>query len=152
MKKTRWLLTLCWVLVLWQMGHFVSAQAKDGEAKVVDDINRMIDRAVVNKDIGTLQKHYGDDFVFTHGTGQISSKESWINDIKNMGEARFASREHDSTTVEMHGDIAIIYGKLSVARESKKEIRKYNLRYVRVFALRNNVWQMISHRTTEELH
>jgi ketosteroid isomerase-like protein len=128
------------------------AQSEEVTRKVVDDLNRAIDRAVVEKDFATLQKHYGEDFVFTHGTGDIDSKASWIKNIQNMGTARFASREHDSTVVEVHGDIAIVSGKLSVTRESGNEIRKYHLRYVRVFALRKRIWQMISHRTTSEWH
>jgi hypothetical protein len=69
-----------------------------------------------------------------------------------MGEARFTKRQHDSTTVELHDDIAIIYGKLSVERESKEEkLSNYALWYVRVYSLRNKVWQMVSHRSTEEV-
>lgn len=131
----------------------VSAQTKEGTAKIIDDINRALDRAVVSQDISFLNKHYGDDFVFTHGTGQVDSKESWVSAIRTMKPPeRYASREHDSTNVELHGDIAILTGKLSVIRESKTGTRKYALWYVRVYALRNKVWQMISHRTTKEWH
>lgn len=119
--------------------------------KQLDDLNRAIDRAVVDKNIDFLNKHYGEDFVFTHFTGLIDSKQSWIKNIENMGDARFVKREHDSTTVELHNDVAIIYGKLSVVREAKPSQSKYSLWYVRVFALRQNVWQMISHRSTAEV-
>lgn len=122
-------------------------------SKSVDEVNRALDRAVVQKDIVMLNKHYGEDFVFTHGTGQIDSKKTWVNHIQTMkAPDRFASREHDSTQVELHGDIAIVTGKLSVVRETKDETRKYALWYVRVFALRKKVWQLISHRTTKEWH
>ena len=128
------------------------SQTNDALKKELDQLNRAIDQAVVNKDIAMLQKHYGDDFVFTHFTGDIDSKQSWIKNIESMGEARFTLRQHDSTTVELHGETAIIFGKISVVRESKeKTISKYALWYVRVFALRNKVWQMISHRSTEEV-
>jgi ketosteroid isomerase-like protein len=131
----------------------VAAQSKEEIIKTVDGINRALDRAVVSQDIPFLKRHYGDDFVFTHGTGQVDSKESWVNAIKTMkAPERYALREHDSTQVELHGDIAILSGKLSVTRESKTGTRNYALWYVRVYALRNNVWQMISHRTTKEWH
>jgi ketosteroid isomerase-like protein len=129
------------------------AQSREEVIKTIEDLNRMIDRAVVKKDIAILEKHYGDDFVFTHGTGNIDSKESWIKNIQNMPEGdRFVSREHDSTIVEPHGDIAILTGKLSVERQSKEKATQYSLKYVRVFALRKKVWQMISHRTYMEWH
>ncbi len=126
---------------------------KSGEARAVDELNQLIDDAVVRKDIGFLEKHYADDFVFTHGTGHIDSKTSWIKNIRNMGEARFISRVHDSTVVEIHADVAVVAGKLSVLRQSAaKTSSTYGIRYVRVYARRNGVWQMISHRTTHEWH
>jgi ketosteroid isomerase-like protein len=129
------------------------AQSNEDVSKTIDDLNRALDQAVVNQDILTLNKHYGEDFVFTHGTGLVDSKESWINNIKKLGEEnRFISREHDSTHVELHDDVAIIVGTLTVARLSKQETQKYALRYVRVYVLRNKVWQLISHRTTKEWH
>lgn len=132
--------------------HASAQENKEGVSKQVDEINQLIDNAVVAKDIEKLKKYYADDFVFTHGTGLIDSKESWITNIQRMGEAKFVSREHDSTTVELHGDVAIIFGKLSVAREAKQQISRYYLHYVRIYVLRNKVWQMISHKTTKEWH
>lgn len=119
--------------------------------KELDDLNRKIDQAVVDKNIDFMKKHYADDFVFTHSTGLIDSKESWVKNIEKMGTDKFLSRAHDSTKVEMHGDVAIIFGKLSVERQGKDKISKYALHYVRVFALRNKVWQMICHKSTDEV-
>jgi ketosteroid isomerase-like protein len=117
----------------------------------LDDLNRKIDQAVVDKNIDFMKKYYADDFVFTHSTGLIDSKESWVKNIEKMGTDRFLSRAHDSTKVELHGDVAIIFGKLSVERQGKDKISKYALHYVRVFAIRNKVWQMISHKSTDEV-
>jgi ketosteroid isomerase-like protein len=120
--------------------------------KLIDDTNRKIDRAVVSKDISFLEQHYGEDFVFTHATGLIDSKKSWIESVKKS--KGYAAREHDSTIVELHKDLAIIAGKLTVTRlePAKDGTTKYSLRYVRVFALRKKNWQMISHRSTSEWH
>ena len=99
-----------------------------------------------------FEQHYGEDFVFTHATGLVDSKKSWIESIKkNKG---YAAREHDSTIVELHKDLAIIEGKLTVTRlePAKDGTIKYSLRYVRVFALRKKNWEMISHRSTSEWH
>ena len=143
------------LLIIWAMAFAPKdgiSQEKKDEARVVDELNSTIDHAVVSKDFQILEKHYADDFVFTHGTGLVDSKDSWIRANRSMGEARFVSREHDSTVVELHSEVAIVSGKLSVARESKGEIGRYDIHYVRVFARRNDVWQMISHRTTKEWH
>ncbi len=128
------------------------AEQDQAITKLIDETNRKIDKAVVAKDMEFLKKHYGEDFVFTHGTGLIDSKNSWLESIrKSKG---YASREHDSTVVELHKDIAIISGKLTVGRltPASDGTSKYSLRYVRVFANRKNNWEMISHRTTSEWH
>ena len=64
----------------------------------------------------------------------------------------FIYREHDSTVVELHDNIAIVTGTLTVRRKTVKGMNAYALRYVRVFAQRKDQWQMISHRTTSEWH
>ena len=64
----------------------------------------------------------------------------------------YISREHDSTIVELHNNVAIITGTLTVQRKGPQSISIYALGYVRVYALHNKIWQMISHRTTAEWH
>lgn len=130
--------------------HFVGWSQQD-VSKLIDELNRKADQAVVQKDIPFMKEVYGDDFVFTHGTGMVDSKESWIGKNES-GTGRFISRDHDSTAVELHGDVAIVTGRLMVVREGKDGLAKYGLRYVRVFVLRNKKWQMISHRTVKEWH
>ena len=141
-------------LLIWQISSTAMAQpiAQDSALiKLIDEINRKIDRAVVSKDMEFLNAHYSTDFVFTHGTGLIDSKKSWLEGIsKSKG---YASRENDSTVVELHKDIAIVYGKLTVGRiePAKDGTSKYSLWYVRVFVLRKKNWEMISNRTTSAL-
>jgi ketosteroid isomerase-like protein len=134
------------LILITTLGSFAQQLEKE-----LDDLNRKIDQAVVDKNIDFMKKHYADDFVFTHSTGLIDSKESWVKNIEKMGTEKFLSRAHDSTKVELHGDVAIIFGKLSVERQGKDKISKYALHYVRVFALRNKVWQMICHKSTDEV-
>jgi ketosteroid isomerase-like protein len=141
------------LLVQARVAAIAQSISKDSTlTKFIDETNRKIDRAVVAKDMKFLDQHYGEDFVFTHGTGLIDSKNSWMESIKKS--KGYASREHDSTVVELHNDIAIVAGKLTVGRlePAKDGTTKYSLRYVRVFALRKKTWQMISHRTTSEWH
>jgi ketosteroid isomerase-like protein len=141
------------LLLILVAGSIMANAQQDEISKNVIALNQQIDNAVVEKNITVLQKHYADDFVFTHGTGDIDSKESWIKNIQNMpDDNRFVSRKHDSTFCEPHTDIAILTGKLSVERKSKDKVNKYSLKYVRVYALRKKVWQMISHRTYMEWH
>lgn len=112
-------------------------------------LNQKIDNYVVQKNVTALDTLYAEDFVFSHGTGLIEGKASWL---KAVGNGRYPSRHHDSMTVEMHPDLAIVRGKLSIQRIDKAVTVRYTLKYVRLFALRNKRWQMISHITTHEQH
>jgi ketosteroid isomerase-like protein len=143
------------IFIFFQLSLDANAQLSGQDpalVKLIDDLNRKIDRAVVSKDISVLEQYYGDDFVFTHATGLVDSKNSWIESIKKS--KGYAAREHDSTIVELHKDLAIIEGKLTVSRlaPAKDGTTKYSLKYVRVFALRKKNWEMISHRSTSEWH
>lgn len=147
---------IAFLLVMLVVGIPCSAQeiekADTGITNFLEDLNQRIDRAVVAKDLKFLSNHYANDFVFTHGTGLIDSKESWLQTIrKSKG---YVSREHDSVVVEMHKNLAILSGTLTVGRlqPASDGTSKYSLRYVRVYALRKKTWQMISHRTTSEWH
>ena len=125
------------------------AQSTDDISKEVEQLNRTLDRAVVNKDMPVLQKHYADDFVFTHSDGKVDSKQSWM---KSVGHGHYISREHDSTKVEVHNDIAIVTGKLNIERKvHHPESPQFSIKYVRIFNRRNEVWQLICHRSVLEM-
>lgn len=130
----------------------VVAQAQvDTLAARVVQANKLIDAAVVEKDLATLRKLYADDFVFKHGTGTVDNKESWLRSV-GRPEQRFVSRVQDSTEVELHADIALVSGVLTITRlDDRKEVR-YRIWYIRIFRLRDRMWQLISHRTTREIH
>jgi ketosteroid isomerase-like protein len=117
--------------------------------QLVLKINKEIDHAVVKKDVNVLRMYYADDFQFTHGTGKLDTKNSWIKTVQRP-DLRFTYREHDSTLVEVHEDITILTGRLMVASTSPEGVRNYGLKYVRVYALRKKNWQLISHRTLKE--
>lgn len=121
------------------------AQRMDSNAVkyAVDSVNRLLDRSVVNKHFNILKKHYADDYYHKHGSGKIDSKTSWL---KNVTTSKYLSRTHDSVTVELHKDIAIVSGTLVIER---LPVGKRS-RYFRVFVRRKNVWQLLSHNTIYE--
>ncbi|MCU7548457.1 nuclear transport factor 2 family protein [Chitinophagaceae bacterium LB-8] len=112
----------------------------------LDTLNRQIDHWVVQKNTGLLKKYYADDFVFTHGTGHVDSKASWLENVAKPG-TQFVSRLHDSTAVELHPNLAIVTGTLTVVRKTAAPGSNYAVRYVRVYARQKKDWQMVSHRT-----
>ena len=118
--------------------------------KIIDSINRALDRAYVKKDIPFLKKHYAEDFYFLHATGMVDSKSSWIGKLEGPNSQLLLSREHDSTLVELHDNVAIVTGILTVLFVPAANRDGYAIRYIRVYALRNKVWQLISHHSTAQ--
>jgi hypothetical protein len=112
-------------------------------------LNQQIDTYVVQRNVRALDTLYATDFVFSHGTGFIEGKPGWLSAVEKNS---YLSRRHDSVTVEPHPGLAILRGKLSIQRKDNDQLTRYNLKYVRVYAVRNKRWQMISHITTHEQH
>ena len=129
----------------------ICANAQTSDSAVLAT-NIKVDVSAVEENIQLMKEIYADDFVFTHGGGsRVDTKSSWIKGIENP-DLHFISRTQDSTKVEMHGDVAIVIGKLDIVLEWKQNISKYNLWYVRVFVLKENRWQIISHRTIKQVN
>ena len=138
-----------YLLVIITLGWFCNAAKAQSDSTFLVAFNQAVDDNVVKKNIPELVKAYADDFVFSHGSGKVEGKEGWL---KSAGKGLFISRTHDSVKVELHNDVAIVKGKLSVAKTNKEKTDRYHLYYIRVYAKRHQQWQMISHSTTAEYH
>jgi hypothetical protein len=150
MNRKEWVWILCFVFLTF----YTQAQSpRDSAAtkEYLKELNQALDQAVVDKNAAFMQKHYATDFYFKHGTGLIDSKTSWMKNVLNPA-ATFQSRKHDSLFVEWHRNVAVLAGTLTVKRPTPTMLSTYGLRYIRVYAYRKKVWQLLSHRTIQEWH
>ena len=77
-----------------------------------------MEAAVLRGDVKFLDRALSDDFLFTHGdawtTGgaplRLDTKQTWIAYVSQKP-SPYIYRELDSVQVELHGDIAITYGR-----------------------------------------
>ncbi|MET0393278.1 MAG: nuclear transport factor 2 family protein [Chitinophagaceae bacterium] len=141
MKK---IFLLCCILF---SGSVILAQLPDSAYILL--LNQQIDAYVVSQNLAALDTLYGDDFVFAHGSGRVEGKAGWM---KTVSRTRYPMRQHDSVTVERHPGLALVKGRLSIGRIDKEKTTRYYLRYIRLFALREKGWQLISHHTVDEHH
>ena len=112
-------------------------------------LNQRIDELVVQQQVVPLDSLYASDFVFSHGSGRIEGKPGWL---RTVGRTRYATRKHDSVRVQQHGEVAVLRGTMYIERLDKDKTAKYRLWYIRVFAIRSNRWQLVSHTTVHEVH
>ncbi len=100
---------------------------------------------VVTKNYAALERIYADDFVFTHGTGEVHDTAQWIAALKAGRD--YQSRQHEAIEVELHDDLAVVYG---VLRIEASDQGRFRARYVRVYERRDGRWRLVSHRTVEQ--
>ena len=128
---------------------FLNAQTSKADSAYLISLNQQIDNYVVDRNTTDLEKYYAEDFVFSHGSGRVDGKQSWM---KSVAKGNFLSRQHDSVTVELHPELAVVRGKLSVQKKAAEKTDRYHLKYIRVYAYRDKKWEMVSHVTTWEVH
>ena len=110
-------------------------QTIDPAMTAIEAVSERIEEAVVSKDLASLDALYADDFMFTHGTGLVQTKGQWLDALRS-DETRFLSRQLDSTSIELHTEIAIVTGRLLVCRQSEAGEVRYGLQYVRVYSMK----------------
>jgi hypothetical protein len=107
---------------------------------------KQIDEAVVNADMDFLQDAYADDFRFKHSDGKVDDKAAWLNDVEK-GKGSLLSRTLDKVEVEIHDNVGVTNGILTVKRKNGT----YKLQYVRVYIRKDDQWQMIMHRSVQDI-
>jgi hypothetical protein len=122
---------------------------KNSDSSFLVSLNQQIDSYVVQRNTTALDSLYANDFVFSHGSGKVEGKQSWLTTVAR---ANYPMRQHDSVKVELHAGVAIVKGKMAIQKINTDKTDRYHLRYIRVYEWRNNRWQMISHNTTHEWH
>lgn len=126
-----------------------TAQQEKKDSSYLVSLNQQIDDYVVRRNVRVLDSLYANDFIFSHGSGRVEGKAGWL---RTVGRANYPLRQHDSVRVELHEALGIVKGKMKIEKINKDKTDRYYLKYIRVYALRKNFWQLISHTTTHEWH
>ncbi|OFW19648.1 MAG: hypothetical protein A3H97_18675 [Acidobacteria bacterium RIFCSPLOWO2_02_FULL_65_29] len=113
---------------------------------------KTMEEAVVRGDVAFLATILPADFRFTHGDGwtsggaplRVDNKEAWLAAV---GKRPYLTRDLDAVNVELHGDIAITYGRYKMKQTSSPNRGDTSVWFERVYAKRNGKWMYLSHRT-----
>ena len=133
------------VLVGWPVGVTI---AQNSDEVVLRSLERAQANAVVEMDFDALEEIYADDFIFTHGTGEVHDKTRWFDALSSGRD--YLSREHEMIEIELHGDLGIVYGVLLVHAKINGIEGQFRARYVRVYKQRGDRWLLVSHRTVDQ--
>jgi hypothetical protein len=92
-----------------------SAASTDAPAEVLA-FERAMEAAVVRGDVAYVDRVSSPDLTFTHGDGWTTGGKPLLVDdrksfLKRVENKQYNVRDLDSVKVEMHGDVAITYGR-----------------------------------------
>jgi hypothetical protein len=127
--------------------------APSADAAEVLGLDQKIGSAVVRGDTAFVDSVTPGDFVMVHGDGWTNGGKPLSTDTKDSMLRRVTSKyydviDFDSVKVEMHGDVAITYGRyLAHVPGSAAERAWFAVWFERVFAKRDGRWIYLSHRT-----
>jgi len=134
-----------------------NASTQSGPAPEVLALETKIEDAVVRGDVAFMTSVLASDFSFVHGDGwTIGGRPLAVDDrsafLKRVADREYLVHDLDSVKVEMHGDIAITYGRyvslyVPKNRNAADPARLNSIWFERVYAKRNGQWQWLSHRT-----
>jgi hypothetical protein len=121
-------------------------------------LQQKIEAATVSGDIAFAETVLSRDFHFRHGDGWTRGEKSGgIEDDRDAFLKRIADKEYlvhdlDQPKIEMHGDIAITWGRyvslfVPKNRSNATPPGLTSIWFERVWAKRNGCWQWLSHRT-----
>jgi len=123
------------------------------EAAEVLAFERAMEAAVVRGDVAYVNRVSAPDLSFTHGDGWthggkpllVDDRQSFLKRVENK---QYNVRDLDSVQVEMHGNIAITYGRyVAQNRIGKTDQSWFSVWFERVYEKRDGHWLYVSHRT-----
>jgi hypothetical protein len=133
-----------------------AAQAEAG-AEVLE-LERAIAAALVRGDVAFMERVVAPDFVMVHGDGWTRGERPALVDdrasfMKRVTDNLYAAHDYDVQAAEMHGDVAITYGRyVGHIPSSPVGRRWFYVWYQKVYAKRDGRWQYLSHRTVDGAH
>jgi hypothetical protein len=137
-----------------RIGLAPASVAPTGAAAEVLAFERALEAAIVRGDAAYVERVSAPDMSFTHGDGWttggkpllVDNRESFLKRVRNK---QYNVRDLDSVNVEMHGDIAITYGRYVAQNRIGGDPNRswFSVWFERVYAKRNGQWLFVSHRT-----
>ena len=135
-------------------GSDVASSAEmSADAREVLELEKQIGEAIVHGDSAWFDQVTASDFVMTHSDRWTTGGKPLLVDDKNSFRKRIENKSYlsydlDSVNVEMHGDVAITYGRYVASMKDTAPDRKwFSVWFEKVYAKRDGHWRYLSHRT-----
>ena len=122
------------------------AATPEGEVDQIEDLRYA---AMINRDWTAFAAILGDEFMYHQPNGNVATKAGYIEQMKS-GEVRIKKAVRDGVKIRQYGDLAVVTGGTSVDLVMKGEAKNVYLRYLNVWAKRDNRWQLAARQSAFE--
>jgi len=115
-----------------------------------DSIRKLEDqrfKAMVDADAATLEKLLADSLVYTHSYGGSDSKASYMDGIRSK-KWQYRKIERPVENIQLHGDCAIVTGRVKIELLSDGKPKTLNSAYTNVWIKGQKGWQMVAWQST----
>ena len=102
---------------------------------------------ITRNDQAALGKLLSDSLVYTHASGVVDSKRSYMESLK--GKQKYSSVDYDNVKVNRHGDAtAILTARLRVQGTTAGTPFNHLVLLTHVWVKNGGQWQLAAHQTT----
>ena len=115
-----------------------------------DEIRKLEDRryrTMCDADAKALDELLADSLVYTHSYGGADSKASYLEGIRSK-KWQYRKIERPVENIQVHGDCAIVTGKVKIELLSDGKPKTLNSAYTNVWIKGAKGWQMVAWQST----
>lgn len=137
-------------MVLFGCTFLASAQENknlDSLENAVLKVESQWEEALTNANASALEKIYDDTLIYTHSSGKVDTKSSYISAIK-AGATRYESMKRDDIKVSVYGQAAVVTCHWDVHIASNGNKIDMNARYLHVYIRHKDGWKLVAHEST----
>ncbi len=118
----------------------------DPEAAFIRDLEDQERNAVLQQDVGALERMWSEALIVNNPQNQLSSDRKVVMDLVRRGLIRYTRFERRIDAIRMDGDIALVMGAETVEPigEAPRAGRTVERRFTHVWKKHDTLWRLIA--------
>jgi len=127
---------------------YVQAQkTSDPTEQAILKLEQEWEDALLKSDVAALERLYADGIIYTHSSGAVDNKQTYIGNIKS-GVTKYESMKREGIKVNVYGDTALVTYHWMVNVVSRGNKINTDARCLHVYVKQKGRWQMAAHQST----
>jgi ketosteroid isomerase-like protein len=103
--------------------------------------------AMIARDFARLQLLVHDELMYTHSSGVVDGKASWLDSMRS-GRVRYKSARCSEQKVRIYGDTALITGRAHIEAEIGGQPKTLKLLFLNAWTRTPQGWQFVAWQST----